>query len=102
MFTRLILFALIVGLVYLNYTNPTLADHQSAIKAELEEGWPISEKQLEEIWLDVDYSNFLVCSFIKTKLDSRMISSGYLKKVNVVNDKWVNEMRQELQRSSQY
>ena len=103
MFTRLILLALIAGLVYLNYTTPTLADHQDAILAGLEEGsWPIPEEQLGKIWSDVDYSNFLVCSFMKTKVDSRMISSGYLKKVKVVNDKWLSDMRQELQRSSQY
>lgn len=103
MFTRLILLALIAGLVYLNYTTPTLADHQDAILARLEEGsWPIPEEQLDKIWSEVDYSNFLVCSFMKTKVDSRMISSGYLKKVKVVNDKWLSDMRQELQRSSQY
>jgi hypothetical protein len=52
----------------------------------------------EKIWKDVDYSNFLVCSFMKTRLDSKMITSGYLKKVKIINPKWVEETKAALQR----
>jgi hypothetical protein len=100
MFSRLFLFALIAGLVYLNYTTPTIEDHKAFLLTQLQQGYPLPDEMQEKIWKDVDYSNFLVCSFMKTRLDSKMITSGYLKKVKLINNKWVDEVRADLQRQS--
>lgn len=97
MFKRIILFALIAGLVYLNYTTPKIEDHKALLLAQLQIGYPLPENLQESIWRDIDFSNFMVCSFMKTKEDSKMISSGYLKKVKLINPKWVQETREKLQ-----
>lgn len=97
MFTRLILFVLIAGLVYLNYTTPKIEDHKAFLLSQLQQGYPIPQEMQEKIWRDIDYSNFMVCSFMKTKEDSKMISSGYLKKVKLINTKWVEETKAALQ-----
>lgn len=96
MLTRIIVIALIGGLVYLNYTNPTEQDHKDAIIAEIQQSWPIPEELQEQIWRKTDYSNFMVCSFLKLTEGSVMISTGYLKNVKIVNDKWLDETRQGL------
>lgn len=101
MFTRFILFALIIGLVYLNYTTPQVEDHKAFLLSRLQSGYPIPEEMQERIWRDIDFSNFMVCSFMKTREDSKMISSGYLKKVNLVNAKWIDETRAVLQKRSE-
>ena len=101
MLTRIILFALVVGLVYLNYTVPKIEDHKAFLLAELQQSYPIPESMQERIWRDVDYSNFMVCSFMKTKEDSKMISSGYLKKVKLINNTWVDKIKTDLQRRSE-
>jgi len=97
MFNRLILFVLIAGLVYLNYTTPKIEDHKAFLLSHLQQGYPIPQEMQEKIWRDIDYSNFMVCSFMKTKIDSKMISSGYLKKVKMINTKWVEETKAVLQ-----
>ncbi len=97
MFKRIILFALIAGLVYLNYTTPKIEDHKALLLAQLQQGYPIPEEMQQNIWKEIDYSNFMVCSFMKTKEDSKMISSGYLKKVKLINTKWVQDTRAKLQ-----
>jgi len=104
MITRIVIFALIVGLGYLNYTNPSEAEHKQAILAELEQGgWPVPEQMQEALWRTVDYSNFMVCSFMKaTNIDSKMISTGYLKKVKVVNQQWVESATKDLQKRMAY
>jgi hypothetical protein len=38
---------------------------------------------------------------MKTREDSKMISSGYLKKVNLINEKWIEETRAVLQKQSE-
>ncbi len=101
MFTRVFLFALIVGLVYLNYTNPTIEDHKAFLIAELQQEYPIPESMQKRIWREIDYSNFMVCSFMKTTVGSTMISSGYMKKVKLVDTKWVDEVKTILQRQSE-
>lgn len=93
MLTRIILFALIVGLVYLNYTTPTIEDHQAFLLAELEQSYPVSEEMREYLWAKVDYSNFLVCSFMKTSIGSTMISSGFMNKVRLVDTEWVDKAK---------
>ena len=93
MFTRIIIFALIVGLVYLNYTTPKIEDHKAFLLTQLQQGYPIPPEMQETIWRDIEYSNFMVCSFMKTKEKSTMISSGYLKKVKLINTKWVEETK---------
>lgn len=102
MLKRLILFALIGGLVYLNYTTPKIEDHKALLLKQLQQGYPLTEEMQENIWRDVDYSNFFVCSFMKTKAESKMISSGYLKKVKLINTKWVEETRAKLQNRGSY
>lgn len=96
MFKRMILFALIAGLVYLNYTTPKIEEHKAVLLAQLQQGAPLSEELQQKIWQDIDYSNFMVCSFMKTKQDSKMISSGYLKKVKIINPTWVKETKEKL------
>jgi hypothetical protein len=101
MLTRIVLFLLVVGLVYLNYTTPSVEDHKAFLLSRLEQGgYPVSDEMQKRIWKDVDYSNFMVCSFMKTSEDSKMISSGYLKKVKLVNDKWVEEVKADIQKQS--
>lgn len=51
MLTRLILFALIVGLVYLNYTTPKIEAHKALLIAELQQnGYPVPESMQDQIW----------------------------------------------------
>lgn len=100
MLTRIVVFALVVGLVYLNYTTPKIEDHKSFLLAQLQQGAPLSKEMQENIWKDLDYSNFMVCSFMKTRLDSKAISSGYLKKVRLINPQWVEETRTALQKQA--
>lgn len=97
MFKRMILFALIAGLVYLNYTTPKVEDHKALLLAQLQQGYPLSAESQQRIWQDLDYSNFMICSFMKTKEGSKMISSGYLKKVKIISPGWVKETREKLQ-----
>jgi hypothetical protein len=100
MLKRIVIFALVVGLGYLNYTTPKIEDHKAFLLSQLQQSYPVPEEAQEKIWNDLDYSNFMVCSFMKTKEDSKMISSGYLKKVKLINTKWTGETRALLQRQS--
>ena len=101
MFTRFFLFALVVGLVYLNYTTPKIEDHKAFLLAELQQQYPLPEEMQERIWKKIDYSNFMVCSFMKTREGSTMISSGYLKKVKLIDNEWVDKVKADLQRRSE-
>ncbi len=101
MLTRIVLFLLVVGLVYLNYTNPKLEDHQALLLAELQQSYPVPKEMQEKIWREVDYTNFMVCSFVKTREGSTMISSGFLKKVKLVDSKWVDKVKTKLQRQAE-
>lgn len=98
MFGRIILVAIIAGVVYLNYTNPKFEDHKTFLLAEIQQTYPVPEEMLERLWKEVDYSNFLVCSFVKKSEGSTMISSGFLKKVKLVDTKWVDEIKTKLAR----
>ena len=92
-----LLFLIIAGgLVYLNYTNPTREDHDEFLLAELQALGPVSDEQFAQATKDIDFSNFMVCSATKTSLDSKMITLGYLKKVKLVNAKWISETVQKL------
>ena len=102
MFKKLIFFALVGGLVYLNYTNPTREDHEAMLLAELQKFGPVSEEQFDAVLREIDYSNFMVCSATKTTLDSKMISYGYLKKTKVVNDTWAKQTAQKFQGAQGY
>ena len=103
MIKRIIFIALIAGLVYLNYTVPTFDDHKALVLAKLQTGYPLPAQQQERIWRDIDYSNFFVCSVMKTKEKSEMVSYGYLDHVTLINDKWLDQMRQQLTgRTSSY
>ena len=101
MLTRFILFALVIGLVYLNYTTPKIEDHQAFLLAELEQSYPVPEEMRERLWAEVDYSNFLVCSFMKTSVGSTMISSGFMKKIKLVDTEWVDKVKVKLQRQAE-
>ena len=102
MFKKLLFFALIGGLFYLNHTNPTREEHEELLLAELQKLGPVTEEQFTAALDDIDYSNFMVCSATKTTLDSKMISLGYLKKVNLVNDVWPKQTMQKLFGSQGY
>ena len=101
MFGRIFLFALVVGLVYLNYTNPKVEDHKAFLLAELQQEYPLPEAMQEQLWKKLDFSNFMVCSFMKTREGSTMISSGYLKKVKLIDNEWVDKVKADLQRRSE-
>ncbi len=101
MLTRIVVFLLVVGLVYLNYTNPKIEDHQAFLLAELEQSYPVSEEMQKRIWRKVDFSNFMVCSFMKTSEGSHLISYGFLKKVKLVDTEWVDKIKIELQRRAE-
>ena len=100
MFTRIFLFALVVGLVYLNYTNPKIEDHQAFLLAELQQEYALPEAMQERLWKKIDYSNFMVCSFMKTREGSTMISSGFMKKVKLIDNEWVDKVKAKLQRQA--
>jgi hypothetical protein len=102
MLKKLILFAVVGGLVYLNYTNPPRADHEALLLAELQELGPVSEEQFTQAMREVDFSNFMVCSATKTSEDSKLITFGYLKKTKVMNDKWLKDTAQKLQARQGY
>jgi len=102
MFSRIILFALIAGVVYLNYTTPQEDDHKAQLIEALQLGYALPEEQQARIWKGVDYSNFFVCSFMKTTGSSVMISYGFMKQVTVANEKWLEETRTRLQQQTSY
>lgn len=102
MFKKLILFALIAGLVYLNYTNPKREDHEALLLGTLQMSGPVSEEQFAQAIKDIDFSNFMVCSATKTSVDSKMITLGYLKKTKLVNDQWIKQTLQKIQSSQGY
>ena len=97
MFNKLILIAILGGLVYLNYTNPPRADHEALLLAELQALGPMSGEQSALAMKDLDYSNFMICSATKTALDSKLISFGYLRKVKVINESWLKTTARQLQ-----
>jgi uncharacterized protein (DUF302 family) len=94
---KLILLIIIAGLVYLNYTTPKYADHQAALLSKITRAGGIPEAAQPLLWKDSDYTNFMVCSVVKTTEESKLVSIGYLKKVKVVNDKWAAEMVKKFQ-----
>ncbi len=102
MIKKIILLALIAGIAYLNYTNPSEDDHRTLLLAELQKSGPVSAELQEKIFRDVDFSNFMVCSAMKSIEDSKMISLGYLKKVKGVNDQWALNIRKKYRASSDY
>ena len=102
MVTRIIIFALIAGVVYLNYTVPKAEDHKAFLLEKMQIGYALDEEQQERVWRKVDYSNFFVCSFMKTTESSTMISYGFLKKVKLVDEKWVEEVRTQILKQSAY
>ena len=101
MMTRIIIFLLVVGLVYLNYTNPTIEDHKAFLLSEIEQSYPVPEEMQKRLWTKVDYSSFFVCSFMKTTVGSTMISSGFLKKVKLIDTEWVDKIKTDLQRQEE-
>ena len=102
MISRIIIFALIAGVVYLNYTTPKIEDHRAFLLEKLQIGYALSEEDQERVWKKTDYTNFFICSFLKDTESSVMISYGFLKKVKLANDKWVEETKTEIQRRSNY
>jgi hypothetical protein len=102
MLKKLILFVVVGGLVYLNYTNPTRADHEALLLANMQALGPVSEEQFAQALKEVDFSNFMIGSATKTSVDSKMISLGYLKKVKLVNDQWLKETARKLQARQGY
>ena len=102
MLARIVIFALIAGLVYLNYTTPKIEDHQAILLAELAKHGSVPESLQERLFEGTDYSNFLVCSFVKTTEGSKLITTGYLGKVKVVNDEWAEGAFKRLEKLDSY
>jgi hypothetical protein len=96
MLSRFIIVILIAGLGYLVYTTPKVEDHKAFLLDELQQTYPISDEMQEQIWKEVDYSNFFVCSFMKTSTGSTMVTSGFLKKVKLIDTEWVDKIKTRL------
>ena len=96
MLSRFIMFLLMAGLGYLIYTTPKIEDHKAFLLAELQQTYPIPDEMQEQIWKEVDYSNFFVCSFMKTSVGSTMVTSGFLKKVKLIDTQWVDKVKTRL------
>jgi hypothetical protein len=99
---RIIIFALIAALVYLNYTVPKEEDHQAFLLSEIQSEYPVPESMQDRIWKNVDYSNFFVVSFMKTTEGSTMITYGFLDNIKLVDDEWIEDVRKSLQRNNEY
>ncbi|MCK4535596.1 MAG: hypothetical protein KAT93_01205 [Desulfuromonadales bacterium] len=97
MIKKIVFLAIVAGIVYLNYTNPKQADHEALLLAELQSSGAIPVELQEKIFRDIDFSNFLVCSAMKTSEESKMISLGYLKNVKMVNTSWAEDVRKKYQ-----
>jgi hypothetical protein len=93
MIKKLVFLAIIAGLVYLNHTNPKQTTHRAVLLEELQKSGPVPVEMQEKVFGNVDFSNFLVCSTMKTIDESKLISLGYMKKVKLVNRKWADEVR---------
>lgn len=101
MLSRFIIVVLIAGLGYLVYTTPKIADHKAFLLAELQQTYPISDEMQEQIWKEVDYSNFFVFSFMKTTVGSTMVTTGFLKKVKLIDTQWVDKVKTKLHRQAE-
>jgi len=101
MFSRFIIVVLIAGLGYLVYTTPKVEDHKAFLLAELQQTYPVSDEMQARLWKQVDYSNFFVCSFMKTSVGSTMITSGFLKNVKLIDTEWVDKVKTELHRQAE-
>jgi len=101
MLSRFIIVVLIAGLGYLVYTTPKIEDHKAFLLAELQQTYPVSEEMQAQIWKEVDYSNFFVCSFMKTSVGSTMITYGFLKKVKLIDSEWIGKVKTKLQRQAE-
>ena len=101
MISRFIFVVLIAGLGYLVYTTPKVEDHKAFLLAELQQTYPVSEEMQAQIWKEVDYSNFFVCSFMKTSVGSTMITYGFLKKVKLIDSEWIDKVKNKLQRQAE-
>ena len=101
MISRFIFVVLIAGLGYLVYTTPKVEDHKAFLLAELQQTYPVSEERQAQIWKEVDYSNFFVCSFMKTSVGSTMITYGFLKKVRLIDSEWIDKVKTKLQRQAE-
>ena len=101
MISRFIFVVLIAGMGYLVYTTPKVEDHKAFLLAELQQTYPVSEEMQAQIWKEVDYSNFFVCSFMKTSVGSTMITYGFLKKVKLIDSEWIDKVKTKLQRQAE-
>lgn len=96
MLSRFIIFLLMAGVGYLIYTAPKIEDHKAFLLTELQQTYPISDEMQEQIWREVDYSNFFVCSFMKTTVGSTMVTSGFMNKVKLIDTQWVDKVKTKL------
>ena len=101
MISRFIFVVLIAGMGYLVYTTPKVEDHKAFLLAELQQTYPVSEEMQAQIWKEVDYSNFFVCSFMKTSVGSTMITYGFLEKVKLIDSEWIDKVKTKLQRQAE-
>ena len=101
MLSRFIIVILIAGLGYLIYTTPKIEDHKAFLLTELQQTYHLSDEMQEQIWKEVDYSNFFVCSFMKTSVGSTMITYGFLKKVKLIDSEWIDKVKTKLQRQAE-
>lgn len=99
MFKKLILFAFIGGLFYLNHTNPPREVHEELLLAEMQRFGPVSEEQFAELLKEIDYSNFMVCSATKATLDNQLITFGFRKEVALKNEGWIRQAVRKIQGS---
>lgn len=96
MFGRILLIAVIAGIGYCSYTNPKFDDHKAFLLDEIQQTYALPDDMHESLWSKVDYTNFLVCSFVKTSEGSTMVSAGFLNKIKLVDTKWVDDVKTRL------
>jgi hypothetical protein len=98
---RIIIFALIAGLVYLNYTVPKEEDHKAFLLSQIQQEYPLPQNMQNRIWKKVDYSNFFVASFLKTTEESTMLTYGFINNVKLADDEWVEKIKKDLQKQNE-
>lgn len=96
MLSRFIFVVLIAAVGYLIYTTPKIEEHKAFLLDELQQTYPISDEMQEQLWTELDYTNFFVCSFMKTTVGSTMVTSGFLKKVKLIDTQWVDKVKTRL------
>ena len=94
MLKKFLFLAVIAALVYLNMTNPDRTEHREKLLTELEISGPVPQQMEEAILRNLDFSDFLICSTMKTIDNSQLVTLGYRRNVELVNPEWLASVRE--------